>query len=150
MRRQVIITLLLLTSVFVNAQQNYRQKHFNLEEKVALQGYDPVSYFSGSPEKGKASWAYNYQGIIYHFSSAQHLEVFKQNSTQYEPQYGGWCAYAMGTTGEKVVIDPMTFKIIGGKLYLFYNKFFNNTLKSWNKNEAKLKAQADANWKKYQ
>ncbi len=45
-------------------------------------------------------------------------------------------------------IDPETFKIVGGKLYLFYNRFFNNTLKSWNKNEAALKAKADANWQK--
>jgi len=36
---------------------------------------------------------------------------------------------------EKVEVDPGTFKIVDGKLYLFYNKFFNNTLKSWNKDE---------------
>ena len=28
------------------------------------------------------------------------------------------------------------------------DKFFNNTLTSWNKNEAKLKKSADQNWKK--
>jgi hypothetical protein len=33
-------------------------------------------------------------------------------------------------------------------LYLFYNKFFNNTLKSWNKDEANLKNKADVNWTK--
>ena len=54
----------------------------------------------------------------------------------------------MGNDGSKVEIDPETFKIVGGKLYLFYNRFFNNTLKSWNKNEAALKAKADANWQK--
>lgn len=36
-------------------------------------------------------------------------------------------------------------KIVNGKLYLFYNAFFNNTLKSWNKNEAALKKQTAAN-----
>ena len=75
-------------------------------------------------------------------------EEFKKNPAQYEPQYGGWCAYAMGDSGEKVSIDPETFKVLDGKLYLFYNKFFNNTLKSWNKDEAKLKKSADANWSK--
>ena len=54
----------------------------------------------------------------------------------------------MGASGEKVEVDPETFKIIDGKLYLFYNKIFNNTLKSWNKDEANLKQKADANWKK--
>ena len=67
---------------------------------------------------------------------------------KYEPQYGGWCAYAMGATGEKVPVDPETFKIVHGKLFLFYNKFLNNTLKSWNKYEKNLNAKADGNWAK--
>ena len=68
---------------------------------------------------------------------------------KYEPAYGGWCAYAMGNSSEKVEVDPETFKIIGGKLYLFYNFYFNNTLKSWNKNETGLKTKADGNWNKF-
>jgi hypothetical protein len=55
----------------------------------------------------------------------------------------------MGATGEKVEVDPETFKILDGKLYLFYNKYFNNTLKSWNKDEATLKTKADASWAKF-
>ena len=54
----------------------------------------------------------------------------------------------MGSTGEKVEIDPETFKIVDGKLNLFYNAYFNNTLKSWNKDENNLKKKADSNWKK--
>ena len=57
-------------------------------------------------------------------------EVFLKNPTNFEPEYGGWCAYAMGDSGEKVTINPETFKIINGKLYLFYNAFLTNTLKS--------------------
>ena len=73
---------------------------------------------------------------------------FLKNPKNYEPQYGGWCAYAMGSNGEKVEVDPETYKILDGKLYVFYNAYFNNTLKSWNKDEAKLKKQADKNWQK--
>ena len=54
----------------------------------------------------------------------------------------------MGHDGSKVEIDPETFKIIDNKLYLYYNKYFNNTLKTWNKDEANLKSHADVNWKK--
>jgi hypothetical protein len=54
----------------------------------------------------------------------------------------------MGSKGEKVSIDPKTFKITNGKLYLFYNKFFNNTLTDWNKDETGLQHKADANWAK--
>ena len=87
-------------------------------------------------------------GVLYLFSSAEIKEVFKKNPAAYEPQYGGWFAYAMCNDGSKVDIDPETFKIMNGKLYVFYNKFFNNTLKSWNKDEANLNKKADANWQK--
>ena len=39
-------------------------------------------------------------------------------------------------------------KIIEGNLYLFYNFYFNNTLIDWNKDEHRLKADADTNWHK--
>ena len=117
---------------------------------IAIEGYDPVAYFKQAKAiEGKQEFAATLDGVTYLFSSAQNAAVFKADPAKYQPQYGGWCAYAMGATGEKVEIDPETFKIIDGKLYLYYNRFFNNTLKSWNKDEANLKQKADANWKKF-
>jgi len=55
----------------------------------------------------------------------------------------------MGESGEKVEVDPETHKIAEGKLYLFYNSFFNNTLPKWNKDEKNLKAKAERNWSKF-
>ncbi len=125
-----------------------RQKHFNVEKSIALQGYDPVSYFAGtSPKKGNPAYAFNYGNILYYFSSQTNLDAFKLNPAKYEPQYGGWCAYAIGNTGEKVEVDPKTFKIVNGKLYLFYNSLFNNTLKTWNTKEAILLPKSVTNWK---
>jgi YHS domain-containing protein len=143
-----VITLLFIAFSLSPAysQQALRQKHFNLDKNIAISGYDPVSYFLGTPRKGSPTYAYTLEGITYHFYSAQNLAIFKQRPTNYEPQYGGWCAYAMGSSGEKVSIDPETYKIVGGKLYLFYNKYFTNTLTSWNKDEKSLKAKADSNW----
>src|SRR5882724_3100729 len=126
-----------------------RKKQFNLNNGVAVSGYDPVAYFTQNKAvKGNKDLAVVNNGATYYFSSAADKEEFKKNPSRYEPQYGGWCAYAMGKDGSKVEIDPETFKIINGKLYVFYNKFFNNTLKSWNKDETKLHRQADANWQK--
>jgi YHS domain-containing protein len=125
-----------------------RKKHFNLDNGLAIEGYDPVAYFKQNKAiKGKKDLAVIHQGVTYYFSSALHKNDFLKNPSAYEPQYGGWCAYAMGATGEKVSIDPETFKIVNNRLYLFYNKFWNNTLKSWNKDEANLKAKADQSWK---
>jgi hypothetical protein len=93
--------------------------------------------------------AATYEGVTYYFSTQNNKDMFVKNPTNYEPQYGGWCAYALGSSNQKVEIDPETFKIVDGKLYLFYNAYFNNTLKSWNKDEASLKSKADKNWKKF-
>jgi hypothetical protein len=54
----------------------------------------------------------------------------------------------MGATGEQVKIDPETYKIVEGRLFLFYNFWTNNTLADWNKNEKQLRDKADQNWKK--
>jgi YHS domain-containing protein len=145
------IALLLLTVQQLNAQDftANRMKEFNLENAVAILGYDPVAYFNGGKAiEGKKDLAFTYQGVVYLFSSATNRELFKTTPEKYEPAYGGWCAYAMGATGEKVEVDPETFKIIDGKLYLYYNKLFTNTLKTWNKDEKSLKAKADSNWTK--
>ncbi len=148
-----IMTLLLLVfslQLTAIAQQDKRKKEYNLtSSSLAINGFDPVAYFTQvKAVKGNASNALVYEGVTYHFSSAQNKETFRASPTRYEPQYGGWCAYAMGKNGEKVEVDPETFKILDGKLYLFYNMYFNNTLKSWNKDENSLRSKADINWQK--
>ena len=131
------------------AEVSLRTKHFNLEKSgLAIQGYDPLSYYLGKPKKGSGTYSYLYNGVTYRFANAKNMELFKASPAKYEPAYGGWCAYAMGETGEKVKVDPDTYKIIDGKIYLFYNFWGNNTLADWNKNDKKLKVTADNNWKK--
>ena len=139
----------LFMSVLVFSQDQKRQAAFNLQNGIAVQGYDLVAYFTQSKAvKGNAANTVYHQGVKYQFANAANKEKFKSNPSKYEPQYGGWCAYAMGASGEKVEVDPETFKIINGHLYLFYNKLFNNTLRAWNKDEVSLKSKADVNWAK--
>ena len=134
---------------FAQDQDALRRKNFNLDDNIAIQGYDPVAYFKQNKAvKGKKALFLTEHGIVYYFSTTENREEFKRSGSRYEPEYGGWCAYAMGAKGEKVSVDPETFKIIDGKLFLFYNKFLNNTLASWNKDEPHLKTEANANWKK--
>lgn len=149
MKKLVLFVLILISGVSFAQNDAKRMEQYNLENKVAIQGYDPVGYFTdGKAIKGKKELTASYQGVVYKFSSSENKEAFLKNPSKYEPQYGGWCAYAMGSAGEKVEINPETFKVIDGKLYLFYNAYFNNTLKSWNKDQNNLKAKADINWKK--
>lgn len=146
----VVLIGLLSVSAIAQDQSALRKKQFNLDNNISIDGYDPVAYFKVKKAvKGKKDLAVSHQGVVYYFSSVENKDEFKRNPSHYEPEYGGWCAYAMGEKGEKVSIDPETFKIVNGKLYLFYNRFFNNTLKSWNKDEGRLKTAADASWKKF-
>jgi hypothetical protein len=141
--------LIILMIACVNPWQTVKTLNLNLEDGVAIQGYDPVSYFSkGGPKEGKPGIRYVHNDATYYFLSDENKSKFVANPTQFEPKFGGWCAYAMGDSGERVKIDPETFKIVDGKLYLFYNFFFNNTLKDWNENEKVLKQKADENWSK--
>ena len=149
MKKLVIVVLILISGISFAQNDAKRISQYNLENKLAILGYDPVGYFTqGKAIKGKKVISASYQGVTYKFSSTENKEMFLKNPSKYEPQYGGWCAYAMGSNGGKVEINPETFKIIDGKLYLFYNAYFNNTLKIWNKEEMSLKVKADNNWKK--
>lgn len=146
----LLVTVFTVSIASAQTQTDVRKKQFNLDNTaLAIEGYDPVAYFTQQKAiEGKKEIALTDNGITYHFATTQDRDLFKTNPAKYEPQYGGWCAYAMGAKGEKVEIDPKTFKLVDNKLYLFYNKFFNNTKKSWDKDEANLKTKADANWAK--
>jgi len=151
MKRIAVFFVLGLLSAGIQAQDQtgLRKKEFNLNDGIAISGYDPVAYFTQNKAvKGSKEKAVAHEGVTYYFSSDANKEEFKKNPAKYEPEYGGWCAYAMGAKGEKVEVDPKTFKIVNGKLNLFYNRFFNNTLTEWNKDETNLKRKADANWAK--
>lgn len=143
----IAVLSLFLLHANLNAQTNLRTKNFNLDNRVAIQGYDPVAYFTtGVATKGNKDLVAVAEGITYLFATTSNKELFLKDFKKYEPQYGGWCAYAMGFSGEKVEIDPATFKILNGKLYLFYHSWINNTLNKWNKDEINLKNKADKNW----
>ena len=139
-----------IVTINTQAQQATRIAQFNTQNKLAIQGYDAVAYFTQNKAvHGKKELAVVAEGITYYFSSIENKELFKKEYKKYEPQYGGWCAYAMGASGEKVEIDAETFKIVNGKLYLFYHSWVNNTLLKWNKEEASFKIKADASWMKF-
>jgi len=112
------IALLCLIVSFQSQAQIYsdeiaaRLKHFWLEKSpIAIQGYDPVSYYTGKALKGSVKIRTVYKGIEYRFASAKNLEKFQKNPAGYEPTYGGWCAYAVGARGEKVEPDPENFNL---------------------------------------
>jgi YHS domain-containing protein len=147
-----LITILALFCIINSSQaqdETTRLKHYNLEKKVALGGYDPVTYFVNKPLKGKKQITHIYKGVIYQFISEKSKNIFIKAPEKYEPQYGGWCAYALAKEEPDLMeANPKSYKITGGKLYMFYDKWGMNMLDKWNKDEPKLSAVADKNWNK--
>ncbi|MGB3210872.1 MAG: YHS domain-containing (seleno)protein [Desulforhopalus sp.] len=135
------------------AEKNNSSRHFNVGDSgLAMQGYDPVSYFSGIPLTGKLEFTATHGGITYRFASQKTMNQFVSEPDKYIPAYGGWCAWAM-LDGEKVDIDPERFKVIDGINYLYYDGFWGNTLKKWEKRaekegEAALVRQSAGHWQK--
>jgi hypothetical protein len=145
-----LVTVANLCFQKTEAQSKNNIKSNNVDSKnVAAQGYDVVAYFKiNKATKGNKTISIIKDSITYFFSTEENKNTFIANPNKYIPKYGGWCAYAMGKDGSKVEIDPATFKITNGELFLFYNKNFTNTLKLWDKDENNLKTKADQNWGK--
>jgi YHS domain-containing protein len=113
------------------------------EDGVAVKGYDVVSYFDQKkPMKGDTRYSYQYNGAKYDFISDRHLALFAENPETYLPQYGGYCA--VGTSmGHKADIDPESWAVIDGKLYLNSSK---GAQKLFNKDPHSAIKQADEKW----
>ena len=142
-----ILATLLSLVVIAQPEEAERRRNFNTNNGIALREFDPVSYFNSSrPLKGTSKFYTHHKGITYYFANAENVEEFKKTPDKYEPAYGGWCAYTVASTGERVKVNPVTFKIVDGKLYLFYNFDSDNRLLKWNRAEKKLIAAADKNW----
>ena len=58
-------------------------------------------------------------------------------------------AHNMGAKNIKKTVDPESFEIRDGKLFVFYTYIFGNKLDDWKEGDTKkLKEQADKNWEK--
>lgn len=142
-----LLVMVLFTAAIAQPENADRRRNFNTENYVAMREWDPVSYFQKKPAKGNSKYTYEHKAITYYFVNEANLEEFKKAPGKYEPAYGGWCAYTIALNGERVKINPTTYKIVEGKLYLFYNFNNDNRLLKWNKDEKKFKASADRLWR---
>jgi YHS domain-containing protein len=92
------------------------------DPRLALGGYDPVSYFSvGHPDKGLPEFTATFDDATYYFTNAEHRALFVANPEQYAPQFQGFCTIDL-SRGLKTEPDPEAWSIVDGKLYVFGKK----------------------------
>jgi YHS domain-containing protein len=112
-------------------------------KRVALRGYDPVSYFTnGKPERGVSTFWVAFDDAVYLFASAKHRALFEADPERYAPQYHGYCTIKI-SEGERAEPDPEAWVVVDGKLYVFRSK---RGLARFNDNASAILGKANAAW----
>ena len=138
-RRAAVAAAFAFLSVAAAAAQKVNTSFTGL----ALDGYDPVAYFTeNKPVKGTREFTFEFEGATYRFASAAHRERFTKEPAKYVPQYGAFCAWAV-SRGYTADTDPLAWRIVDGKLYLNYNA---SVQKKWEEDIPGNIGKADANW----
>ena len=139
--KNVLLTALLAV-VFVSTTS--AKTLLNVDKSgVGIKGYDPVAYFTDNqPIKGSAQFQSDSNGVTYHFASARNKAVFDANPGKYEPQFGGFCAWAV-SQGYTAPIDPNAFQVVNGRVLLQYSL---SVRKQFSQDTEGNLRKADANW----
>ncbi len=88
---------------------------------VAIEGYDPVSYFTDpEPRQGVPDYEFYWNGVPWYFVSAANRDVFMRAPEVYAPQHGGHCEMSLAR-GFLSDGQPQIYVIEKMKLYLFYS-----------------------------
>lgn len=88
---------------------------------VALDGMDPVSYFTEpDPLPGKPDYEYDWRGVPWYFANAANRDVFVRSPETYAPQFGGHATMSLAR-GFLSDGDPRLYLVIAQRLYLFYS-----------------------------
>ena len=142
-----VVVFLLVGSLSSTTEAGPLKKKVNSDTfGVAIQGYDTVAYFTeGRAVKGESDFFYEWNNAKWYFTNEEHRDLFAADPERYAPRYGGYCAASMALTGEIFDVNPEAFRIIDGKLYLYYNKKYGNEFAA--KVEKNIK-KADENWTK--
>ena len=152
-KMKAVRTILAVMITVLISSNAHSQSVFMNEKKVANNGYDVVNYFtSNTAERGTQTFSAMHKGTTYYFVSSEHRAMFNENPGKYLPQYDGYCSFAVAKMNKKVPVDPNTFRVDDGKLYLFYNDFWEgkpfNTIVPWINNESEMEKLAIENWNK--
>ena len=139
--KRLVLLVLLFGSIPVFAQT---KTLVSVDKQgVGLQGYDPVAFFTdGRPVKGQSQFESAYRGVRYLFASAANKAAFEAEPQKYEPQFGGFCAYA-ASEGHTAPVKVDAFMIVNGRLLLQYDQ---GVKKKFEKDSQGRLAKADRNW----
>jgi len=110
---------------------------------VAIEGYDPVTYFTEpAPLPGSPDHFYEWGGVPWYFASAANRDIFMRAPDIYAPQFGGHCTMSLAR-GYLSDGRPGLYAIEGMRLYLFYSTANREAFLA---SPERATARAEANW----
>lgn len=113
------------------------------DDDVAIKGYDTVAYVTaGRAVAGTSRFEYSWNGARWRFANAENRGRFIRQPERYAPQFGGYCSWAV-SRGYTADVDPESFRIVDGRLYLIYSK---TVQRRWEQDIPGNIAKAQANW----
>ena len=143
MRQRLLTSTFALLAFLVAVSPIFAADLVNTERGLALEGHDPVSFFSdGGPVEGTDSFTATHRGATYKFASQENREAFQADPDRYAPAFGGFCAYGV-SVGKLFKVEIETWQIIDGRLVL------NKDLKVktlFDKNRERNFAKASEKW----
>jgi hypothetical protein len=103
----------------------------NLDDGIALKGFDAVSFFDGVPRMGRRAITFEHEGSTYRFHSEGNRERFVLEPARYVPAFGGFCAWGVLDDSDHEDVSPGSWKIVDGRLLLFYKGYLGDGLRDW-------------------
>lgn len=143
--KSLLIALSVACLTFLSPSVALAQKpeiYTSWRNNIAVDGYDVVSFHAGKPVKGRTEFSTQYKSATWRFDTQANLDLFLMNPNAFEPQYGGYCAWALA----KDKLAPGKAKhwhVEDGKLYLNYS---TRVKKRWDALREEFIAEADSNW----
>lgn len=116
---KLMIKILMVASIFLSVAYASDSDISMNDDGIAIQGYDPVSYFNGDPNMGNPAIKFSVDDATYYFLSEENREKFVQNPAKYQPQFGGFCSFGV-SLGQKFQGKPTEYAVYNDNLYLFY------------------------------
>lgn len=97
-----------------------REPEIYQDAGIAIDGSDPVGYFTkGGPVRG-GDVTVDYKGAIWRFADQASADAFAANPIAYAPAFGGYCAFA-ASRGYLAPTTPEAWTIYEDRLYLNAN-----------------------------
>ena len=114
------------------------------KDGIAIDGFDTVAYFeAGRPVKGLPQYSVKHKGATWLFASAAHRDAFAADPGKFEPQFNGWCSYAVSEGYGAEVDFVKGWAVLDQQLYLNWDEDTKNTFVA---EQAKRRPAAEENW----